>query len=162
VSGGAGGDAVIRLATRDDLPALRRLWFEFETWLNAIGEPSDIDPQKFDGFAALAFGDQPLCQVLVAELGSETVGYLVYHVGVWMDDMAPALFVGDLFVSASIHRRGIGRLLMERARAIGREHGAQHLFWTVWRENAAAQDFYRRLGAEVFDEEVFMRWPVAS
>jgi GNAT superfamily N-acetyltransferase len=161
VSGEAASEAVIRIATRDDLPALRRLWFEFETWLNAIGEPSDIDPEKFDGFAALAFGDQPLCQVLVAELGREAVGYLVYHVGVWMDDMAPALFVADLFVSADVHRRGIGRRLMERARAIGDEHGAQHLFWTVWRENAGAQDFYRQLGAEVFDEEVFMRWRVA-
>lgn len=156
----AGRSVAIRHATRGDLPALRRLWLEFEAWLNAIGEPQDVDPAKFDSFAALAFGERPLCQALLAELGGEAVGYLVYHLGVWMDDMAPALFVGDLFVSAQVHRRGIGRQLMERARDTARDHGALHLFWTVWRENAAAQDFYRRLGAEVFNEEIFMRWPV--
>jgi hypothetical protein len=35
------------------------------------------------------------------------------------------------------------------------------VFWTVWRKNPAGQEFYRRLGAEPFEEEIFMRWKVA-
>ena len=155
-------DLTIRPATANDLPALRELWLAFEAYLDVIGEsigqPATADPAKFDGFADLAFGPQPLCTVLLAERAGLPVGYLVYHVGVWMDDMAPALFVADLYV----HPRGerIGPALMARAREIAGNAGCRHLFWTVWRENRAAQDFYRALGAEVFDEEVFMRWPV--
>ena len=96
--------------------------------------------------------------MLIAEVDGEAVGYLVYHIGVWIDDMAPALFVADLYVED--RRQGIGTALMQRAREIADDRDAKHVFWTVWRENAAAQTFYRGLGAEVFDEEVFMRWRV--
>lgn len=153
-------DLSIRPATVDDLPALRELWLAFETYLKTIGAQDPIDPARFDGFRDLAFGTQPLCMVLLAEREGRAVGYLVYHIGVWMDDMAPALFVADLYVDE--RGEGIGRALMERARAIADRAGCRHLFWTVWRENRAAQAFYRALGSEVFDEEVFMRWAVGS
>ena len=84
-------DLSIRPATPDDLPALRELWLAFETYLKTIGAQDPIDPARFDGFRDLAFGTQPLCMVLLAEREGRAVGYLVYHIGVWMDDMAPAL-----------------------------------------------------------------------
>jgi GNAT superfamily N-acetyltransferase len=154
-------DFLIRPAVRSDLPALAQLWFEFETWLNAIADPEPVDPAKFERFEALAFGPDALCTVLLAELEGKPVGYLVYYHGVWMDDMAPCVHVADLFVRPVAHRQGIGRALMERVRTIARDHGAAHAFWTVWRKNRAARDFYRRIGAEPFDDEVLMIWDVA-
>ena len=49
---------------------------------------------------------------------------------------------------------------MQQVRTIGRAKGCEHVFWTVWRKNLAAQEFYRQLGAKPFDDEVFMIWDV--
>ena len=150
----------IRTAVRNDLSDLSRLWYEFETWLNAIANPVPIDVTRFDRFEALAFGPNALCTVLVAEQDGATIGYLVYYPGVWMDDLAPCIHVADLFVRPIAHRQGVGRALMEQVRTVARDRGCKHVFWTVWRKNLAAQEFYRRLGAKPFDDEVFMIWDV--
>lgn len=150
----------IRTAVRGDLAELSQLWYEFETWLNAIADPKPVDRARFDRFEALAFGPKALCTVLVAQLHGMTVGYLVYYPGVWMDDLAPCIHVADLFVRPIAHRQGVGRALMEQVRTIARAKGCEHLFWTVWRKNLAAQEFYRKLGAKPFDDEVFMIWDV--
>lgn len=150
----------IRPAVAADLPVLSELWFAFETWLAALDtEPTPVDPQKFDGFAQLAFVSVPRCHVLLAERDGLALGYLVYYPGVWMDDMTPCLHIADLFVRTDAHRQGVGQALMQAARAIGCDLGAKRLFWTVWRQNTNAQNFYRSLGAEVFDEEILMQWP---
>lgn len=157
-----GGPASIRPATEADLPALGALWFEFENWLDGLDDASDpVDRERFSRFEALAFGPDALCTCLIAETEAGPAGYLVYYFGVWMDDLAPCLHVADLFVRPALHRQGIGRALMEEARRIARERGAAHLFWTVWRRNRAAREFYRRLGASIFKEETLMKWPAA-
>lgn len=149
----------IRPAVRADLPALAELWFAFETWLTALEvEPQPVDRAKFDGFEAMAFAESPACFVLLAEVDGRAVGYLVHYPGVWMDDMAPCLHIADLFVHPDAHRHGIGRALMNRAAEIARAAGALHLFWTVWRDNPTAQAFYEGLGAEIFVEEILMKW----
>jgi GNAT superfamily N-acetyltransferase len=153
----------IRAGTEADLLVLRELSVAFEAWLNAIdGSTESVDPARFDPFAGLVFGENRLCDVLVAEVDGAVVGYLVYYFGVWAgNDIAPCVHVADIFVREDHQRGGLGRALMECVRDVGRERGARTVFWTVWRKNLAGQEFYRRLGAEVFDEEVFMRWPVA-
>jgi hypothetical protein len=50
--------------------------------------------------------------------------------------------------------------MMEHARDIARRRGARNLFWTVWSKNPVGQAFYRRLGAEPFEDEIMMRWKV--
>jgi ribosomal protein S18 acetylase RimI-like enzyme len=47
---------------------------------------------------------------------------------------------------------------MERAAAIVRERGGSAVTWTVWDKNPKAQEFYRRLGARPWSEEILMRW----
>ena len=161
MTGAAGAPELsIRRADRGDLPELSQLWYEFETWLNAIANPKPIDRGRFDRFDALAFGPDAICTVLLAEQKGVPSGYLVYYPGVWMDDLAPCIHVADLFVRATAHRQGIGRALMEHVRTVARGSGCEHVFWTVWRKNQAAQEFYRRLGATPFDDEVFMIWDV--
>ena len=153
-------DVTIRAARRADLPVLKELSNAMDAWLNTLDdEPSEIDPARTDALEQLAFGPQRLCDVLVAELDGEVVGYLIYYFGVWIGgDIAPCLYVADLFVRQSHQRRGIGRSMMEHAREIARQRGARNLFWTVWDKNPDGQEFYRRLGAEPFDEEIMMRW----
>jgi GNAT superfamily N-acetyltransferase len=153
----------VRDARPSDLLVLKALSNEFEAWLGTLDdEPSAVDPRRADAVEPLAFGPDRLCDALVAEVDSEVIGYLLYYFGVWVgEEIAPCLHVADLYVREAHQRRGVGRTLMARVREIARQRGARNVFWTVWRKNPAGQEFYRRLGAERFDEEIFMRWKVA-
>jgi GNAT superfamily N-acetyltransferase len=115
-----------------------------------------------DRLRSLAFGPNPLCTVLIAELDGETVGYLNYFIGVFMDDATPTLHVADFFVSARYRLRGAGKALMLEARRIAMDLGASRLFWTVWRKNEGAIRFYKKLGAEPEGASVLMQWLIGS
>ena len=157
----------IRKATDADLPALTAMTRAFNDYLNALGaEPAGdaaaVAAAAMDRLRPLAFGPRPLCTVLIAELDGETVGYLNYFVGVFMDDATPTLHVADFFVTERYRRRGAGTALMLEARRIGMDLGALRLFWTVWRKNEDAIRFYQKLGAEPEDESVLMQWLIKS
>ena len=153
----------VRDARPSDLPVLKALSNELEAWLSTLDEqPSAVHPARADALERLAFGTDRLCDALVAELDGEVAGYLLYYVGVWVgEEIGPCLHVADIFVREAHQRRGIGRTLMTRIREIARQRGARNMFWTVWRQNPAGQEFYLRLGAEPFEDEIFMRWKVA-
>ena len=153
----------VRQASRADLPVVKELFNALEAWLNTLEEePSEIDPARADALESLALGPHRLCDVLVAEADSEVVGYLIYYFGIWIgEDITPCLYVADVFVRDSHQRHGIGRAMMEHARDTARQRGARNVFWTVWRKNLDAQEFYRRIGAGPFEEEILMRWRIA-
>lgn len=138
------------------------MWQEFEEYLNAIDDPSEIVPARFEAVRALAFAHQPKCQIMIAEIDGACAGYLVFHIGVHMDDIAPAFFVADLFVREEHRQHGVGTALMMEVRNRAEVEKATKVFWTVWRKNAGMQAFYKKLGATLFDEEILMIWDVAE
>lgn len=160
----------IRTATEADLPALTAMTREFNDYLDTLGGgEAAADAAEVAAAAAamgrlrpLAFGPSPLCTVLVAELDGETIGYLNYFIGVFMDDATPTLHVADFFVRERHRRRGAGKTLMLEARRIGMELGASRLFWTVWRKNEDAIRFYEKLGATPEGESILMQWMIRS
>jgi GNAT superfamily N-acetyltransferase len=152
----------IRPARPADLAIIKALLREFAAYLNAIDEPEPVDDEEIDRIEQLAFGPEAVCTMLIAEADGAIAGHLSYFWGLSMEGVARALFVGDLFVRDGLRGRGIGRLLMEHVRDLARARGANQVLWTVWSKNAAAQDFYRRLGARTYDEEVLMTWPVTN
>lgn len=161
-------DLCIRTATEADLPALTAMTREFNDYLDALGgneitaDAGAVAAAAMERLRSLAFGESPLCTVLVAELDGQTVGYLNYYLGVFMDDATPALHVADFFVTRKHRRRGAGTALMSEARRIAAEVGASRLFWTVWRKNEDAIRFYRKLGAAPEEESVLMEWLIKS
>jgi GNAT superfamily N-acetyltransferase len=150
----------IRPASPADLAAIKALLRESAEYLNAIDEPEPVLDEEIDRIAPPAFGPEAVCTVLLAEAGGQVAGHLSYFWGLSMEGVAPALFVGDLFVREGFRGRGVGRMLMRHARDIARARGANQVNWTVWRKNSAARAFYERLGARTYDEEVLMTWPV--
>jgi GNAT superfamily N-acetyltransferase len=158
----------IRKATEADLPALTAMTREFNDYLDTLGgtevaeDAAEVAAAAMDRLRPLAFGPCPLCAILIAELDGETVGYLNYFVGVFMDDATPTLHVADFFVAEKYRLRGAGRALMLEARRIGTNLGASRLFWMVWRKNEDAIRFYEKLGARPEDESILMQWLIAS
>jgi GNAT superfamily N-acetyltransferase len=148
----------VRAAVPADLANIKSLLREFAEYLNAIDEPEPILDEEIDRIERLAFGSGAVCTILIAETDGKIAGHLSYFWGLSMEGVAPALFVGDLFVRDSCRGQGVGRTLMQHAREIAEARGANQVLWTVWRKNEAAQAFYRQLGARIYDEEVLMTW----
>jgi len=157
---------LIREATEADLDALTAMTREFNDYLDALGgsapaqDAAEIAAAAMGRLRSFAFGPNPLCKILIAELDGEAVGYLNYFMGVFMDDATPALHVADFFVGTKHRLRGAGKALMLEARRIAADHGASRLLWTVWRKNDDAIRFYEKLGAELepYDGSVLMQW----
>ena len=89
------GGSCIREATEADLPALTAMTREFNAYLDALGgsevaaDAAAVAAAAMERLRSLAFGPNPLCTVLIAELDGQTVGYLNYYLGVYMDDATP-------------------------------------------------------------------------
>jgi ribosomal protein S18 acetylase RimI-like enzyme len=140
---------VVRGASERDRQALAALWAELDA-LHASLHPGYFrrGPRP-ESFFQEALGEK-LRALIVAELDGSLAG----AVDVRLYDtprnplMTPArrAFVEDLVVTPSLRRRGIGRALMEAARAWGRARGAEELVLTVWAGNLEAEGFYARLG----------------
>ncbi len=156
------GDVGLRRATAADLPAIKQMAREFIDYLNAIDGPEAIDAAIFDRIERLAFGSEPLCTIELAEIDGTPVGYMIWFIGVETNGFEPALHIADLYVRDAWRERGIGRVFMDRAAALLRERGGRTLFWVVWNKNQVAIEFYRRLGAEIWDEAILMRWEPGS
>jgi GNAT superfamily N-acetyltransferase len=145
-----------RAATIADLPALFALWQSFNAYLDTLGEPDRIDPARFERFAALCFSAHPVCGALIAERDGEALGYIVHHWGVRMDEVAPVLFIADLFVTEAARGSGAGKALITAAIEHGRSRGAARLIWQVGRANHAAIAFYEKIGARHLANEMLM------
>jgi GNAT superfamily N-acetyltransferase len=145
----------IRTATSADADAIGNLVAEFQRYLHDLGDSTEAlfgaEPYLRDGFGA-----NPAFAGIVAERASIVEGYLLYHFGYDTDRAERLLFVIDLYVRGSSRGAGIGRRLMERAAAIGREHDARAMIWSVFKPNSLARRFYEGLGASYLDELEFM------
>ena len=119
----------IREAVAADLATISAMGVEFQEHLNSIADAEPVVSTRCDNLADLAFGPAPLCHVLIATDGDNPAGYLVYDLGVQMDDteITAAVFVAEVFVRPALQQRGIGRALMTEAFLHGRRRGATQL-----------------------------------
>jgi len=149
---------LVRDATRDDAGAIAHLCAEFAEYLGGLGEapprPVSAEELRRDGY-----GERPAFSGIVAEVDGGVAGYLLHHEGYDLVRGGRIWIVIDLFVTARVRRAGVGRALMERARAACRAAGCHALVWTVSPRNAQAIAFYDGLGA-TFGDDLLVTWPV--
>ena len=145
----------IRQAVREDAGLVEGLEREFSDDLRALGIPAE---SSFSAEAYLrdGFGPDPAFSGLVADTGTELLGYLLYHMGYEVEDAARILYVIDLYVRRDARRRGLGHALMEEAADVCRKQGGSRVCWSVYASNARALRFYEGLGARYTEDERFM------
>jgi ribosomal protein S18 acetylase RimI-like enzyme len=118
------------------------------------GDVADVVSRQDTWATMLA---RPDVVVLVAERDGAPVGYVsaVRKLHLWYGEEILAL--DDLFVRDGHRDAGVGRLLMTE---MARHAAAERLLirWEVAPDNAAAQRFYRRLGATLRPKVVAL-WP---
>ncbi len=132
----------IRPADKDDADALADLMRALHAHLK---EPTEhISPQALlrDVFAeASAF------TVLVAERGSEFIGYALFHETYESIYAQRGAYMADLYVAESARRQGVARALVAGVAAAAKARDLKFMWWVseAWDENA--QGFYASLGA---------------
>ena len=145
----------IRPAACEDAEAVLRLSTEFADWLRSQGGPFesrfDVEAYRRDGF-----GPDPAFSGLVATSGTDLLGYLLYHEGYELDDAAKTLYLIDLYVRKDARRLGVGRALLGEAANVCRRLGGSQLYWSVYKINQPAFEFYEQLGASYIEDQKFM------
>lgn len=145
----------IRKALREDAELVSGLEREFSSELRSLGIPADSSFNT-ESYLRDGFGPDPAFLGLVADSGTELLGYLLYHFGYEVEDAARILYVIDLYVSGNARRHGVGRALMDEAVKICKSLGGSQVCWSVYESNAHALKFYEGLGASYTQDEKLM------
>jgi GNAT superfamily N-acetyltransferase len=98
------------------------------------------------------FGERPAAEALLAYDGVECVGFAVFFTNYSTFLAKPGLYLEDVFVVPHARRRGIGVAILKRLAAIALERDYGRMNWSVLDWNKPAVDFYKKLGAEVFED----------
>jgi len=143
----------------EDAEIIVQLEKEFDDYLRSLGD-SDPTVLNADSYLRDGFGEEPVYSGIVAEIGGEVVGFLLYHSGYDFDHGGRVLYIIDLFVRESARRKGVGRALMEKAADICRRAGGNELVWAIYNPNKLAFIFYESLGARYVENMTYMHWRV--
>jgi GNAT superfamily N-acetyltransferase len=139
---------MIRPATSADVPAIRQL-------IRALAEYEKLLDQFVITEAQLRehlFGPRPYAEVLLAEEGTQVVGYALFFHTYSTFLGRPSLYLEDLFVLPELRGRGHGKELLARLAKIAVERGCGRFEWMVLDWNTPAIQFYESLGATVAPE----------
>ena len=139
----------MRQANADDLADLLELMQEFYA---EAGYALNPDRARAAFLPLLAPGQ--LGQVWLGELDGQVAGHLVLTFCYSMEYGGRSAFVDDLFVRPALRNRGVGRALVEQARAICEELGVRAMHLEVARANGPAQAVYRAVGFDSTDREL--------
>ena len=110
---------------------------------------SDRDPRKENLYQAI-FGDHPMIEVLVLEVDKVLSGICVFHTSFSTYRGQPGVFLEDLFIKKSLHRKGYGRLIFKELKKIAKSRGCYQIVWYYPGKNIPVREFYKSLGAETF------------
>jgi GNAT superfamily N-acetyltransferase len=141
-------DLVLRPATPADVPAIAAL-------IRALAEYERLAHEcnaDEESLRRHLFGERPYAEVLMADLGGESVGFALFFHNYSTFLTKPGIYLEDLFVKPAVRGRGVGLALLSRLAAIAVERGCGRLEWSVLKWNEPAIGFYLRLGAVPMEE----------
>ncbi len=136
----------IRHARPSDVSLLKTMIHEF-----AAFERLPVDVTEADLLRA-GFGERPKFRALIAEWDGQPAGYALFFDYYSTFCGRPGIFIEDVYVRAHFRGKGIGKALFARVAEIAQQEDCFGLRWQVLDWNAAAIEFYRKLGATFLDE----------
>jgi ribosomal protein S18 acetylase RimI-like enzyme len=138
---GAGMTLRARPAAAADLERVSALFDQYRQFYH---QPAD--PALARTFITRRF-ERGESVVLVAEAdGTGVLGFCQLYPSFCSVAAGPILVLYDLFVEATLRRRGAGRLLLQAAADYAREAGAVRMELATAKTNVAAQAVYESLG----------------
>jgi GNAT superfamily N-acetyltransferase len=138
----------VRAASPDDAETILR----FIRGLAEYEREPDAVKATAGGLRAQMTSAAPPFECLIAQHGTDPVGFALFYrsYSTWLGQ--PLLFLEDFFVEEKYRGRGAGSVLIKRLAQIARERGYRRIEWRVLDWNASAQRFYRAIGAYPIDD----------
>ena len=119
----------------------------------------DRVPSEDEAIAVLAREELP---IWVAEVDGELAGFAYAHLLLRIDGDS-SVFLYELDVDERFQRRGLGRALVEQARALGRALGAKEMWVETSYDNEPAKRTYAAAGGTELPEAVLtFEWDFRS
>ena len=145
----------IRFAGREDLPAVNLLRRQVKE-LHAAGRPDIFKPgfdPELENYLFVIF-DDPDQEILVAEEEGGIRGFAILHEIRRPENPYKAerhyLDIDEFCVDEACRRRGVGRALIEAAKAVAKERGFDRLELNMWEFNKDALAFYEAAGFSTY------------
>jgi GNAT superfamily N-acetyltransferase len=137
----------LRRAVREDTPRILELVKELALYERAPEEVT-VTPEHF---AESGFGPTPVWWAFVTEVDGVVQGFALYYIrfSTWKGQR---LYLEDFYVTESMRRYGLGRMLFERLIDEARERDLNGIVWQVLQWNEPAIGFYKKYNA-TFDGE---------
>jgi GNAT superfamily N-acetyltransferase len=144
---------MIRSATPADIAVIRQLIVDLAVYER---EPDAVKASEADLHQAL-FGDRPLAEAVLAEVGGVAVGLALFFTNFSTWAGRGGLYLEDLFVKPEARGQGVGKALLVHLAGVAVARGYARFEWSVLDWNEPAIGFYRALGAKAQDEWTVMR-----
>jgi GNAT superfamily N-acetyltransferase len=115
----------------------------FDTYRQFYRQPSD--PSRAEQFLGERLGHDESVIFLALE-GATALGFVQLYPSFWSVAACRSWILNDLFVRPDSRGAGVGRALLERARAHAESTGAGGMSLATQRSNLTAQRLYEALG----------------
>lgn len=139
----------IRVANREDIEQLRRLYFELETDGVKYQPEHFIMGYRSDDFFDSIFQNDDQ-DILVADVDGTVIGFshviILKQKNIACLKPQTAIYIQDLDVLECERSKGIGTLLINASREYGKERGADFIRTQVFPQNIDGMRFYERNG----------------
>ena len=135
----------IRFAALNDVILLKTMIYEFAEFEHLAVSITE------EALARDGFGPEPRFRVLLAESDGQAAGYAFFF-DYYSSFEGRMIFLEDVFVRAQFRGKNIGRALFVRLAAIALENDCRGVMFNVLDWNKPEIDFYRKLGAEFWNE----------
>ena len=130
---------------------------------------SQNNPDDFAAYIAKAFDpehlrselENPASEFYLVKAGTEIVGYLKLNFpGAQTDSFGDnCLEIERIYTTSAHFGKGIGALMMAKAKDVAQAHQFGFVWLGVWEKNDRAIRFYEKLGYEVFGKHDFWMGP---
>ena len=137
-------DVTIRIARADDCATILGFIRDLAEYEKLAHEVVADEAQ----LRATLFGARPAAEVLIAERGSEALGFALFFTSYSTFLAKPGLYLEDLFVRPAARGAGVGGALMAACAKLCVERNYGRFEWSVLDWNEPALRFYRSLGAK--------------
>ncbi|NDV47300.1 GNAT family N-acetyltransferase [Paludibacter sp. 221] len=135
----------IRIATENDFEKLIILFEEFALFEKV--------PEKMLNTAERMRAEKDFFNCFVAENSeNEIVGYAIFFF-FYLSWSGKSLYMDDLYVKEKFRGEGIGTDLINNVIFFAKENNCHKLRWQVSNWNEKAINFYKKIGAEIDEDE---------
>ena len=131
-------DLTVRRAGPDDVEAIGRLLYDFNT---EYEEPTPPPEALAERFRELLAGDTV---VLLGGSGPDGIAVMRFRPAIWTTELE--CYLAELYVVPERRGQGLGRALMNAAMATARAEGATYMDLGTSEDDVAARNLYESLG----------------